>query len=297
MRVLVWSSLNLPGRVASSKRAARSKSLSLPAMQSSFAQIGVPFCGASVLNSLPKIALGKWSIEKHDGFLRILTKDGVALFPTGDLKIWYSGILQSLEEGRSVRLIPEFIADALKPHFKVIKQHYEYVVRTERVKTLSGVRNANVRNEVNKARKLCTIEDYNSSQVDEYKNVVRLWYRQNASLKFRTYDKTSIDWLLENWANISAHVPDTVCLGVRYQGTLISLSMGCKLSCNYWHSYTHRFNRDAPVQNGNKLGYNELASRFSSLEFENNGIADTTALHKQKARLACMKVPIFKVER
>jgi len=268
---------------------------SLPAMQSAFSQIGVPFFAANALNALPKIALGKWEIEQHDGFLKIISGGEAVLFPTSDLQAWYAGVLGSLETGVTVRLIPEFIATALKTHHRVSKHHDEYIMRTESVQTFPGGRNAALRGNVNKARRLCEIEEYDPIHLEDYKRIVRLWYRQNASLKFRTYDKTSIDWLLDNWEALKEHVPDIICLGVRYEGELISLNMGCKLSNNYWCAYTQRFDRNAPVKHANMLGYNELAARFNSIEFENDGTADTASIRAWKDRLVQAKTPFFKI--
>jgi|GEM_PF-3866033 len=268
---------------------------SLPAMQSAFAQIGTPNFAANVLNALPKIALGKWTIEQYNGYLKILSGGEAALLPTSDLQAWYRGVLASLESGVTVRLMPEFITTALKSHYRVTKQQDEYIMRTVSVQTFPGGRNAALRGNVNKARRLCEIEEYDPVHLEDYKRIVRLWYRQNATLKFRTYDKTSIDWLLENWKALKEHVPDIICLGVRYEGKLISLNMGCKLSDNYWCAYTQRFDRNAPVKHANMLGYNELASRFNSIEFENDGTADTASIRAWKDRLVHAKIPFFKI--
>lgn len=270
---------------------------SLPASRTAIDALQAAAFAFSPLNAMPKIALGKWRVEEADHALIFVGSDNsVRIMPTGDLQSYYAAIIGQLSKKRQVNLVPEYITQNLKRHYKVSKQHDEYVMLTEDVRTLPGGRNAALRNNVNKARRLCTVEAYDPDLAAEYKALVKVWYQQNTDLKFRTYDKTTIDWTLENWSTLVNLVPDIVCLGIRHGVQLISLSMGCVLSDRSWTAYTQRFDRDAPVKAGNMLGYTELAKRFETLPEENDGTADTKTIREWKERLVASKVSYFTVK-
>jgi hypothetical protein len=250
----------------------------------------------SPLNALPKIALGKWTPRPLKGALALISVDGVhRVMPLDGPDLYYAAILDLLQERKTLSLVPEWIATALKKHHKVTKQHDEYVMETPDVRALPGGRNAALRGNVNKARRLCSIEALSSERLDEYLALNALWYKQNAVIKFRPYDKTSIDWLLRNWPLVREAVPDAVCLGVRSiaSAQLISLNLGCALSDAAWTAYTQRFDRGAPIKAANMFGYAELAGVFASLPMENDGTADTKTIREWKDRLVARKVPYF----
>ena len=252
----------------------------------------------SPLNALPKIALGKWTTVKMAGALALVSADGVhRVMPTGNLDQYYAAILDLLAAKKTLSLVPEWVANALRPHQTVKKQHDEYVMATPAVMALPGGRNAALRGNVNKARRLCVIETYDPANAVEYLALNAKWYKQNAEIKFQPYDKTSIDWMLKNWTLLKDAVPDLVCLGVRHAASLqlISFNLGCVLSSGAWTAYTQRFDRDAPVKAGNMLGYTELARVFESLPEENDGTADTRTIREWKDRLVASKVSYFLV--
>ena len=252
----------------------------------------------SPLNAIPKIALRKWVVLPLDGALALVSGDDVhRVMPTGSPELYYRAILDLLQAKKNVSLVPEWIATALKKHYKVARQHDEYVMETADVKALPGGRNAALRGNVNKARRLCTVEALTVETTDEYLALNAKWYKQNAVIKFRPYDKTSIDWLLKNWPMIPPCAPDAVCLGIRSAETmqLMSLNLGCALSSGSWTAYTQRFDREAPIKAANMLGYTELARRFESYPQENDGTADTKTIREWKDRLAARKVSYFTV--
>jgi hypothetical protein len=264
----------------------------------------MPNCGAaafafSPLNAMPKIALGKWEVLEDDGVLIFKSKDGVhRVMPTGTREQYYHALCSVLAHGEALALVPEWAATVFKRHYAVKKQHEEYIFSTDDVVTLPGARLRQLRGNVNKASKLCSVEFYTGDGGDaEYLALNAKWYRQNAGLKFRTYDKTSIDWLLNNWRKVKDAVPDVAMLGVRERATmqLISLNLGCVLSTGMWTAYTQRFDREAKVKAANTLGKLSLATVFSSLPEENNGTADTKTIRENKERLAIRRQPFFTV--
>ncbi len=267
-------------------------------MREAMVSCGAPAFAFSPLNALPKIALGKLQVVEGSGGV-ILADDNVdRVIPTGSATDYYQTVVHRLEKGRELALVPEPIALHIKKGgYSVSKQHEEYVMRTEDVQTFPGKRNRQMRGNVNKAKRLCEIEVYHQAQADEYKALVKTWYRQNTDLKFRTYDKTSIDWLLENWTALQHAVPDLGCIGVRHDAQLISLNMACQLTDMHWTAYTQRFDRNAPVKHANMLGYQEMAHLFGRLALENDGTADTKTIREWKDRLVAQKIAFYTVKR
>jgi hypothetical protein len=261
--------------------------------------VRAPAFAFSILNASPKIALGKWQVEEMDGALALVSGDGThRVMPTGTLGQYHAATMHLLEHKKPLALVPEWLAAPLKKHYAVAKQHDEYVMRTGDVRALPGGRNAAMRGNVNKARRLCTIEDFDAAKLHEFLALNALWYRQNAEIKFRPYDKTSIDWLLKNWSAIRRIDPDCTCLGIRHAETrqLIALNMGCVLSDRTWSAYTQRFDRAAPLKAANMLGYTELARVFADLQEENDGTADTKTIREWKDRLVSEKRTFFVVK-
>ena len=270
----------------------------VPAMRTAMREHLAPAFAFSPLNAFGKIGLGKWEVIPKPGALLLGPPGDLKVAPTGSRAEYYAAITDLLADGQSVSLVPEWVAMHLKKGgFKVAKQHDEYVMETVAVQEFPGGRNRQMRGNVNKARRLCTVEHFHADQLDEYKQLVRTWYRQNVDLKFRTYDKTSIDWLFENWKALKAAVPDLVCLGIRHDAQLISLNMGCLNTDGHWTAYTQRFDREAEVKHGNMLGYNELAKIFSEVPLENDGTADTKTIKEWKDRLVHHKIPFYTVSK
>ncbi|MCL4743866.1 MAG: DUF2156 domain-containing protein [Burkholderiaceae bacterium] len=270
----------------------------IPAMRRAMDHCGVPAFAFSPMNALPKIGLGKLTVEAAAGAVILSDDNTDRVVPTGSQNEYYREILTRLDAGRELALVPEHIAKHLKAGgVKVAKQHEEYIIRTNDVQTFPGGRNRQMRGDINRARRLCTVESYDPANLDEYKNVVRTWYRQNAELKFRTYDKTSIDWLLHHWPELVDAVPSMTCLGVRHEGKLVSVNMGCQLTATHWTAYTQRFDRDCPVKHVSMFGFNQLAFAFAHLEVENDGTADTKSIRAWKERVVDKKIDFYTVKR
>lgn len=267
----------------------------VPLMRAAMHMGGANAFSFSPLNALPKIALEKWDVEVGDTCITVQANGTCRIIPLSTQPDYYHAVLGALDRKVQVTHVPEWIANALKGHYPMAKTSVEYVMRTEDVQAFPGGHNRQMRGNVNKARRLCTVEDFDPANLHEYAALVKTWYKQNQEIKFRTYDKTSIDWLLENWTDLKAAIPDLTCLGIRYEGQLISLNMGCLLSEQTWTAYTQRFDRAAPIKHGNMLGYNELAKRFADTPFENDGTADTPTIKEWKDRLVYTKHVFYTV--
>lgn len=267
----------------------------LPLSRLHMPETGVTAFAFSPVNALSKLALDKWTATAIEGAVVLASGDDVRLMPTGGKEAYWHAMLSQLEAKKNLMLVPEWAASGLRKNYKVLKQHDEYIMTTDAVKSFAGGRNASLRNQINKARKICTVEVYTSSNEAEYLALNALWYRQNVTLKFRTYDKTSIDWLIKNWIDVTKVVPDAIMLGVRFDGKLISLNIGSGLCATMWTSYTFRYDREAPVKASNMLGYQSLASHFPKLGYENDGTADTAGIRAWKDRLMLTKIPFFKI--
>lgn len=262
---------------------------------------GCPAFAFSSLNMIPKIMLAKWTLTDnapHRSFALTSADGTTRVLPYGTVTDYFQSILALLERKTPLALVPEHIAQHFKKSgYKVKKQHDEYIMATSDVMGLPGGRNKRLRNYVNKASDLSTVERFDPSQLAEYKALVKVWYRQNVDLKFRTYDKTSNDWLLENWTTVQKLEPTAICLGVRCNPgeQLMSLSMACQLSDRYWTAYTERYDRNAPVKGCNWFGYTQLGRAFPGLDYANDGTADTTSIREAKDRLVCKKLTFYTV--
>ena len=250
----------------------------------------------SVVNLLPKLALGKLEAKPGAGCVQLIAPDGcVKLLPCGNQAAYWAALLEALTDEKTVSLVPAWAADNLGKHYKVEKCSSEYVMSTEDVIAQPGGHNRQVRGNVNKARKLCTWEHLHADTLQEFLDLNRVWYRQNADRKFRTYDKTSIDWVLSNWSVILQADPLASCVGVRHEGKLISLNIGGTLTQDTWTAYTQRYDREAPVKAANSYGYTLLGEVYSDLPWENDGTADSTAIRAWKERLKSCVRPFYKV--
>jgi hypothetical protein len=261
-------------------------------------------CGAAsfwfgVANLAPKLALGKVTIEDARDFSCILlkTKDDVRVLPYGSQNDYWYCVLDLIAKKTSVALLPEWVRTGLAHTYKLSPQQSEFVIETEKLRTLPGGRLMNTRNLVNKARRLTTFDDPYGKPVDDYLVLNRTWYRQNAESKFRTYDKVSIDWMLNNWDRLCLLFPDLRCLGVRDEaGRLISFTIASALTVTSWSAYTERFDRNHPIQGCNWLAWSHLANHFAGARFENDGTADTTALRHNKSKVLHHMTPFFRWE-
>lgn len=261
-----------------------------------------PSFALSALNVMPKIALGKWGVDldRVNNCTILSTDDADRIMPSGNVTEYYQGIVTRLTSGRTVALVPESIAAHLKKGgYKVQRQQVEYLMKTEDVILPPGGRHSRLRNYLRQAERDCVVEELDPANMAEYLALNKTWYRQNAELKFRTYDKTSIDWLLTNWQDVQKAVPDARCVGVRLRSNmqLIAFDMGCLLTRDQWTSYTHRFDRNAPVNRVSMYAYAELAKHYPGEPTENQGTADTTTIKAWKERLAYATQTLFTVSR
>ena len=262
-------------------------------------------CGAasfwwSLPNLAPKLILEKVAlVEETETALIFSCHDGSArVLPLADRASYWQTLLRLLEDKKTLGLVPEWAADALRRHYKVIPQQREFLIANTTLQELPGGRLRNQRNLIAKARRGTTVGRFEGDHVEDYLAVNKAWYRQNAEAKFRTYDKTSIDWMLRNWRDLRAVAPDLQCLGARCNADakLIAFTIASKLCEGTWSAYTERFDREHPIQGCNWMLWQEFA-RFHEEPWENDGTADTTALRHNKGKVVASLVPFFKVER
>lgn len=274
---------------------------SLPTIRQSLDLCGAGAFYFGVANLAPKIALGKVEMTLHPSgdALIVMSQGKSRVIPLSDRAAYWGVLNNLLEAGMPLAQVPWWAADALRHHYTVAKQHEEYLIKTETLQVMPGGRLANVRNLMNRARRLCSVEEMPLAEayLAEYLTLNKVWYRQNAEAKFRTYDKTSIDWLLENFGAVQSVAQDLVCLGIRHEGKLLNMTVASMLSANSWSAYTERFDRDAQIEGANWLAWSVLADRFKDVPWENDGTADTTELRKNKGKLLDHKVPFFTVSK
>ena len=261
-------------------------------------------CGAasfwwSLPNLAPKLVMGKvLLVEERDDALIFANVDGERrVLPLGDRAAYWRTLMGLVEAKAPIALVPEWAADALRKHYSVKPQQREFVVASATLRELPGGRLRNQRNLINQCRRETTVGRFEGDHVADYLAVNRAWYKQNAEAKFRTYDKTSIDWLLQNWTKLRAAAPDLMCLGARANADakLIAFTVASKLCEGQWSAYTERFDRDHPVQGCNWMLWQDFA-KFYDEPFENDGTADTTALRHNKGKVVASFTPFFRLE-
>ena len=261
-------------------------------------------CGAasfwwSLPNLAPKLALEKATlVEERSDALIFGTSDGaVRVLPLADRAAYWQTLMGLVEAKKTIALVPEWAANALRKHYRVTPQQKEFVVATATLRELPGGRLRNQRNLINQCRRATTVGRFEGDHVEDYLAVNKAWYRQNAEAKFRTYDKTSIDWLLQNWTALRAAAPDLLCLGARgnADARLIAFTVASKLCTGVWSAYTERFDREHPIQGCNWMLWQDFA-RLHDEPFENDGTADTTALRHNKGKVVASLTPFFRLE-
>ena len=261
-------------------------------------------CGAasfwwSLPNLAPKLALEKAILaEERSDALIFGTSDGaVRVLPLAGRAAYWQTLMGFVEAKKTIALVPEWAANALRKHYKVTPQQKEFVIATATLRELPGGRLRNQRNLINQCRRATTVGRFEGDHVEDYLAVNKAWYRQNAEAKFRTYDKTSIDWLLQNWTALRAAAPDLLCYGARANADakLVAFTVASRLCAGTWSAYTERFDRDHPVQGCNWMLWQDFA-RLHDEPWENDGTADTTALRHNKGKVVASLTPFFRLE-
>jgi hypothetical protein len=269
----------------------------IPAMRTAMDKCRASAFAFSPLNALPKIALDKWTVTELKEALMLVDGEGKArVVPLGSQQTYYDATLQVATQ-HPVKLVPAWLAEHVrKAGYKVKKQHDEYIIKTADTITMPGGSLKSLRKRVKHARAATVVEEYSLGKTHEYKALNALWYKQNAGRKFRTYDKTSIDWLIMNWASVVQADPTARFIGIRDAQylQLIAINMGCVLSDGVWTAYTRRFDREAEIQGAGALGHVILAESFSEA-MENNGTADTKEIKENKARIAAGTLSFYEI--
>ena len=261
-------------------------------------------CGAasfwwSLPNLAPKLALEKVRlVEQTDDALVFQSADNaLRVLPLTDRAAYWRTLMRLVEARATLALVPEWAAGALRKHCSVTPQQKEFMIATATLRELPGGRLRNPRNLINQARRATTVDLFHGKHVEDYLAVNKAWYKQNAEAKFRTYDKTSIDWLLQNWRNLCVTAPDLLCLGARANSDakLIAFTIASKLCEGVWSAYTERFDREHEIQGCNWMLWQDFA-RLHEEPFENDGTADTTALRHNKGKVVAGMTPFFRLE-
>ena len=260
-------------------------------------------CGAASFwwtlpNLAPKLALEKVALLEETADALVFRGAGGALrvLPLSGRDAYWRTLMRLVEGRATLALVPEWAADALRKHHTVVAQQREFIVATTTLRDLPGGRLRNQRHLINQCRRATTTGRFEGDHVKDYLAVNKAWYRQNAGTKFRTYDKTTIDWLLLNWTALRVGAPDLQCFGVRANADaqLIAFTVASKLCEGTWSAYTERFDRDHPIQGANWMLWQDFALAYDE-PWENDGTADTTALRHSKSKVVAKLTPFFTV--
>lgn len=254
--------------------------------------LDLPYLYLSCLSVLPRVSLGKMTLEERPECFLMKDGEGVTrvLPRVDDRRTYYGAVLAVLERGGSLLMLPEYIAHHLSAHYEVALAHREYACTTERLAELSGSRLARVRTYANRWARDVEVVDLGvrPELADAFVACNDLWYRQQTQMggKFRLYDKRVIAWLLEHWPQVLTVEPKALCLGAVQDGRVIGLNIAAPLLATWWGCYTRR--HDMTANNVAMFLFREAARRFADLGFTqlSDGTADTKELRRLKDRYA-----------
>ena len=250
------------------------------------------------LNLIPKIALGKLDLVWWKSGALLESEGGVRYLPmAGDRTDYWQCLIDLLSAKKVVLNVPEWAARALGKAYNAKRQQSEYVIPTMVLQTYRGGHLRNIRNLMHKCSRECTVETLTEETLPDYLALNRTWYRQNAENKFRTYDKTSIDWLLETYFDV-AEVACSEIVGIRNpDGQLINFTIAGKLTDTIWSAYTERFDREASHDGANWYAWKLLADKYGYMPMENDGTADTAQLRRNKGKLSPQMLHFYTVSK
>jgi hypothetical protein len=253
----------------------------------------------SVPNLVPKLALGKVALVAQDGAVVLEDAAGARVLPVSDRPTYYNDLLTASARHRTLLLVPETLAQHMGKvtRFSAQRQQTEWLIPTATSRDLPGPRLSTNRRLCRKAERSCVVEPFDPKRVDEYLEVCSAWYRAAQDRYFRTYDKTSMDWLLRNWVSLLDLFPDMRCLGVRNRetGRLEAFNVASSFVAGEWSAYTRRYRPDAP-DGVTVLVDSAMAALFPE-PVQNNGTADTPGLRAWKALYGTPSRHAWKVTR
>ena len=256
-------------------------------------QLGAAFFFFSPPNVLPKIHLGKLVAKKHC----LVDASGTArVIPYGTQAEYYARTLDALATYSSLLLVPAWIANNLRKSYTVAVQHHEYLIAEETAAFMDAPQLKQMRYNTNHADKHTTTEWWDGSNPVELMEVNTSWYKDANGRLFRTYDKASIDWMIQHWSFIVERAPDVRCVLIRSKadGRLLSFNIGSALTNRQFMSYTQRYLREPAAKGANFLGMRRLCCELPGT-FGNIGSADTKEIKDWKDRLTRHTLTAYKV--
>lgn len=272
-------------------------------IQAGLVACGLPFLYLSPLSILPRVSRGKMSLRRIEN--AILSEDGEGLCrvipTTTDRSAYYQTVLDVLDAGHPLIMLPEYIAKHIKGAYIVSPGFKEYASTTDILAELPGKRLSRIRSYANNWSKVATLRclsDHPELEGD-FLACNALWYRQQTVMakKFRLNDKLNIEWLIQNWSVVKEVDKNAVCLGAWVDGKIIGLNIACSLGPNWWGCFTRRHNMD--LNNVAMFLFREVARRFQAAGVENlsDGAASTKELRQMKLRYASPSILSFRAER
>jgi hypothetical protein len=266
----------------------------LDKLASALASLGLCPGYYSAPNILSRLALGGWQMIEFPNSVGFLGKDGaIRLAPLSDFKGLYTDMLSALEK-HPLACVPEVIAEHMKKvGMPVTASHSDFLFSTAKARDLPGGSLARLRAYRNAVAKDHTVEVTDAPPIAELLDINRSWYRQAALRKFRTFEKTNIDWLLNNWTDALALAPDIRATVVRKDGKAVAFLVSALVG-GVPTIFTRRFATTA--ENGvNAFALSGLAASVSG-DFINDGPASDSGVKKVKQRLAVSQVKFYAVD-
>lgn len=244
---------------------------------------------------LPKLALGKADLAVGSNFALVEMGDVMMPLCFGDRTDFW-GITLDLLAGKRSLLLPEWAATPLAKQYKTTPVA-QYLQKTADLIDPPGSYFKATRKDIRRLEAASVIERLNEKNQQDFADLNKRWYSENKDLKFRTYDKTSIDWLIENTPKIGPRPTGLIVLGVRQGDQIVSFQAAAFLATDCWATYTVRFSREGP-RGASSLATAAVARSMGAvgLEYANDGTADTTTIRERKEALSYAKQKLFRVD-
>ncbi len=202
---------------------------------------------------------------------------------------FYGACINTIEEYGGVFDISKPYADALtKKGFIARKRpwgHMDFVFETSHLATMLGGKLKKTRNELSKlTRAGVTVRPLTLDDMPKIEALEKLWAEQKVS---SNNHKIGNQGYLSEFLRYQEHYPDSFsfnCIGVFFEGAIISMAAGCALSDKVWCCGYRYGNRDyASVLT---YAFKEISQAYKDYSFECDGDAGaaTTGIfhYKQK---------------
>lgn len=268
-----------------------------PAFMANAEAVGAACHYFSPANMLAKLALGKYETYEAEGHCVFVNGDGAAcVMPGGEPQAYFAAVLAALDKHKKVFLVGEAVANHLRGTYGAKPYGKEYLGTTEGLIQLPGGGLKTLRNEIRYTDQRAELVDFEEAIADELMRVNKGWYAEAKDRHFRPYDKTSIDWLIQNWRMVEELAPDAQLSAAleKTTGRIVAFCVVSNLTNRSWNCFTRRYVRDTGLKSVNLWTWWKLA-HWRDPELFNDGTADSAEIRHMKEKYSDRTLQTFAV--